>query len=72
MKDHRTRLLSIGKRGPQACERCGDVAPLRSLDVFVPAIPKRSYAPATSEGWCPLIALCAACWTWLREAAIEP
>lgn len=68
-----TRKIRVEKRGLNPCDRCGLHATLRSLDVHVPAIPKRRYAPACPEGWAPLIALCGNCWTdvrtMLREAA---
>jgi hypothetical protein len=56
--------VRASKFGFHACQRCGVCATLRSIDVYVGPIPKRSKhdlgAPA---GWCPLIALCGMCWT---------
>lgn len=38
-------------------------ATLRTLDVAVAALPKRGKQEAVPAGWCPLIALCGACWS---------
>jgi hypothetical protein len=68
--------LRVSKAGFQACQGCGTGATLRTLDVAVSAIPARKgefKQPAVPASWCPLIALCGACWTdvrtMLREAA---
>lgn len=69
------RKIRVAKHGAQACQSCGTVATLRSLDVAVPARAARRDSPAMPAGWAPLIALCGICWTDVRtmlRAAATP
>ena len=60
----------MSKVGFGACQGCGTHATLRTVDVAVPRLPARPGKhgrPAVPAGFCPLIALCGACWTGVVE-----
>ena len=60
------KRLRVSVVGRGACQGCGESWSLRTLDVAVPRLPAKpgKYGrPEVPAGFCPLIALCDACWS---------
>lgn len=57
------RAFRCEAKGAGPCNGCGTYATLRTLEIATDGHPARKGVPACPPGWCPLIALCGACWT---------